>query len=82
MPSDAQRLDLVKWHLEQGHGRQILLSHDIATKNRLRRYGGLGYDHLVTNIIPRMRQRGFSEEQIDLLQVENPARVFCYPKAV
>jgi phosphotriesterase-related protein len=78
MPSDAQRLDLLLWHFEQGHGDQLLLSHDIATKNRLRRYGGLGYDHLVTNIIPRMRQRGFSDDQIKTLVTHNPARVFCY----
>jgi phosphotriesterase-related protein len=77
MPSDAERMDLLLWHLEQGHSEQLLLSHDIATKNRLRRYGGLGYDHLLTNVVPRMRQRGFSNDQINLMLVGNPANIFC-----
>jgi phosphotriesterase-related protein len=77
MPSDAQRMDILLWHVEQGHERQILLSHDVATKNRLRAYGGLGYDHLLTNVVPRMRQRGLTDEHINTFLVENPARVFC-----
>ncbi len=78
MPSDAERMDVVLWHFENGFERQILLSHDIATKHRLHAYGGLGYDHLVTNVVPRLRQRGLSDSDIDLLIVENPARLLAF----
>ena len=78
MPSDAQRMDAVLWHFEQGYERQILLSHDIATKHRLHAYGGPGYDHLITNIIPRLRKRGLSEEQVATVFVDNPATVFSF----
>ncbi|NNC78838.1 MAG: hypothetical protein HKN94_01680 [Acidimicrobiales bacterium] len=78
MPSDAERMDVVLWHFEQGLERQILLSHDIATKHRLHAYGGLGYDHLITNVMPRLLQRGLSAAEIELLVIENPARIFAF----
>ena len=39
---------------------------------------GKGYDHLITSIIPRMRQRGFSEDAIDKIFVSNPARALAF----
>lgn len=35
MPSDAQRLDMIKWIKDDGRVSQILMSHDIHTKHRL-----------------------------------------------
>lgn len=77
MPSDGQRMDTVLWHFEQGLERQVLLSHDVATKHRLHAYGGLGYDHLLTNIAPRLQKRGLSESDILLLIKSNPATVYA-----
>ncbi len=71
--SDARRLILVRGLIEAGLGDRILLSHDICTKHRLARYGGHGYDHLVSNVLPWMRDRGFDEAEIDLLFRTNPA---------
>jgi phosphotriesterase-related protein len=78
MPSDAQRMDVILWHFENGLEDQILLSHDIATKHRLQAYGGLGYDHLITNVVPRLRARGLSKSQVDRLIVDNPARIYGF----
>ena len=78
MPSDAQRMDVILWHFENGYENQILLSHDVATKHRLHAYGGLGYDHLITNVVPRLRSRGLSEAQISTLVVDNPARIYAF----
>lgn len=78
MPSDAQRMDVILWHFENGYEKQILLSHDVATKHRLHAYGGLGYDHLITNVVPRLRSRGLSEAQIATLVVDNPARIYAF----
>ncbi|MGB0848252.1 MAG: phosphotriesterase family protein [Thiolinea sp.] len=78
MPSDAQRMDVILWHFEQGYEKQILLSHDVATKHRLHAYGGLGYDHLITNVVPRLYQRGLDETQVNTLIVDNPARVYSF----
>ena len=57
---------------------QALLSHDIATKHRLHAYGGLGYDHLITNVVPRLRRRGLSDADVETLIVDNPARLFSF----
>ena len=73
--SDAQRLRLVRGLIDAGLGDQVLLSHDIGTKHRLAAYGGHGFDHLLVNVIPWMRQRGFTPDEIDMLFVRNPARM-------
>ncbi len=78
MPSDAQRMDVILWHFEEGYERQVLLSHDVATKHRLHAYGGLGYDHLITNVVPRLHSRGLTEQQVATLIVDNPARIFGF----
>jgi len=80
MPSDAERMDVILWHFENGLEKQVLLSHDIATKHRLHAFGGLGYDHLVTNVVPRLQQRGLSEADVELLIVENPARLLAFSR--
>ena len=79
MPSDAQRLDLVRALMDAGYGAQLLFSHDVCVKHRTRRYGGPGYDHIVRNILPWMRRRGFTEAEIRLPVVDNPRRVFSLP---
>ena len=76
MPSDAQRMDVILWHFEQGFEKQVLLSHDVATKHRLHNYGGLGYDHLITNVAPRLVQRGLTQNQVDTLIIDNPTRIY------
>ena len=73
--SDAQRLDLVRELLDVGLGAQVLVAHDIGTKHRLARYGGHGYDHLLTSIIPWMRERGFGDDEITMIFVRNPGRM-------
>jgi phosphotriesterase-related protein len=78
MPSDAQRMDQIKRLFAEGLGRQIVIALDVCGKHRLRRYGGHGYDHILERIVPRMRQRGFTEEQLNLLLVENPRRVLTF----
>jgi phosphotriesterase-related protein len=78
MPSDAQRLDLLERMRELGHLERILVSQDIATKHRLVRYGGHGYGYVLACIVPRMRERGFSEQEIETIVVANPARVLAF----
>jgi phosphotriesterase-related protein len=78
MPNDAERMRQVLWLMEQGYGRQILLSHDVCFKIRLTRYGGTGLVHIPRRIAPRLRQRGASEADVRTLLVENPARALTF----
>jgi len=50
------------------------VSHDIGTKHRLAAYGGHGFDHLLSNVIPWMRQKGFTDDEIDMIFIRNPGR--------
>ena len=79
--SDSQRLALVRSLIDVGLGEQVLVSHDIGTKHRLAAYGGHGFDHLVANVIPWMRQKGFTPEEIEMIFVHNPARVLTLQPA-
>ena len=78
MPSDAQRLDHIKRIADAGYSGRIVIGHDIATKHRLVRYGGHGYGHILQNIVPKMRRKGFSEDTIQAITVENPAKILAF----
>jgi len=75
MPNDAIRLRLMRALIERGHLDQIAISHDICYVTRLRRYGGHGYGHIFENTVPLMRERDFTEDEIDAILVETPKRL-------
>ena len=78
MPSDAQRLEYIKRVADAGYSDKIVIGQDIATKHRLVRYGGHGYGHILENIVPKMRRKGFSEDVIRAITVGNPARILAF----
>ncbi|MDA1189023.1 MAG: hypothetical protein O2854_05025 [Chloroflexi bacterium] len=78
MPSDVQRMDMVEYLLGEGFENQVVIAQDIFLKNQTRQYGGKGYAHIMENIIPRMRKRGFTETHIRKLMIDNPARVLPF----
>jgi phosphotriesterase-related protein len=78
MPSDGQRLGYVAQMVADGHGERIVIAQDICTNHRLVKYGGHGYGHIVENIVPRMRAKGFSDEAIRAITVDNPARLLTF----
>lgn len=75
MPSDAQRLETIRWCIAQGLRERIVIAHDICTKHRLARYGGHGYAYILEHIVPTMRRRGFTEEDIEAILVRTPRRL-------
>ena len=78
MPSDAERMRQILWLWEQGHGRQVLMPHDICFKMRLTRHGGHGYGHILRHIVPRLRRKGLGEPDVRTLVAENPARAMTF----
>jgi phosphotriesterase-related protein len=82
MPNDAQRLKWLSWLIESGYGDQIVVSHDIDAKYLLLRYGGSGYAHIVNNIVPRMRIKGFEENQIYKILMDTPRRVMTFVDSI
>jgi phosphotriesterase-related protein len=78
MPNDGGRMAHVLALIEAGYGARLLLSHDVAYKTSLVRYGGHGYHHLLVNVVPRLRAKGVDDAGIRQLLVENPARAFAF----
>ena len=78
MPSDAQRLDFIRGMVAAGYGDKIVIGQDICTNHRLVRYGGHGYGHILENIVPRMRRKGFAEDVIEAITAGNPARILAF----
>jgi len=78
IPSDAERMRQVLWLVEQGHGRQVLMAHDICFKVRLTRYGGHGWAHILRRIVPRLRRKGLAEKDVWMLVAENPTRAVTF----
>lgn len=75
--NDVERIRLLKRLIEEGWIKQILLSCDVCLKTLLRSYGGWGYDHLLTNLIPVMHEEGISQKDIDTMLIDNPADFLC-----
>ena len=78
IPTDAQRIAWVKLLIDAGYAERIVLAHDVFAKTRLVAYGGFGIGHILENIVPRMRQKGISEADIDNMLVRNPARILTF----
>jgi phosphotriesterase-related protein len=78
IPSDAERMRQILWLVGEGHGRQVLMAHDICFKVRLVRYGGHGWAHILRRIVPRLRKKGLAEKDVWMLIAENPTRAVTF----
>lgn len=78
LPNDAVRLRMIRQLIARGHLERILISHDICYRTRLTRFGGHGYAHIFSNVIPLMASRGFSAAEIDAILVGNPRRLLTF----
>ncbi|MER5183913.1 hypothetical protein ABT009_37170 [Streptomyces sp. NPDC002896] len=73
--TDAERLDVLCQFLADGYADRIVLGCSVWTKSQLRRYGGMGYGHLLSRIAPVLRSRGVPGEQLDTMLVTGPRRL-------
>ena len=75
MLNDAQRLGYIKRLADEGYVERVLMAQDMFGKHRQVKYGGHGFAHIVENILPRMPEKGFSQDDIETITVRNPARI-------
>lgn len=71
---DIERVKAVKDLIGSGYLSNILISCDVCLKTLLHRYGGWGYDHVLSNIVPMMREEGVTDKQMNILLKENPKK--------
>ncbi len=78
MPNDATRLSLIRALIDAGHLDRVVISHDICYRTRLTTFGGHGYGHIFRNVVPMMKERGYSEDEIEAILVRNPRRLLTF----
>ena len=77
-PSDTQRVEMVRKLIHDGYLDQVLLSQDVCMKIQRMAYGGMGYAHIMRDILPLFRKEGINEEEIRTMLVENPKRILKF----
>jgi len=85
--SFEDRVNTVAVLCEQGFANQMVLSHDAACFNdwlpeeRLSELAPKwSYEHIADEVLPALKQRGVTDEQIDQMFIDNPRRIFERPK--
>ena len=78
LPNDAKKMDDISWICDQGYGDKVVVAHDICSKHRLETYGGHGYYYILDHIAPRMRKRGYSEDAVHKILVQNPQAILTF----
>ncbi len=74
-PSDAEVASTVIRLVAEGHTDRLLISGDLGVRSRLHAWGGWGYDHVLTHVVPLLRASGLGDSTVDQLIRQNPARV-------
>ena len=76
--SNAELADLVRDACAAGLEHLIILSSDVARKDRLLRHGGSSYGAVFSDFYPMLRKRCISEQHIDIMMCRNPRRVLNF----
>jgi predicted metal-dependent phosphotriesterase family hydrolase len=72
---EGRVIELLCELLARGHMERVLLSQDVCHDSQLSHYGGNGYTYLVRTFLPRLREAGVSETDIEAMTVANPRRL-------
>jgi phosphotriesterase-related protein len=72
---ETRIIELLCELLSRGYAGHVLLSQDVCHDSQLRRYGGNGYAYLADTFLPRLRDAGLSDAEIETITVANPRRV-------
>ncbi|HTP11677.1 MAG TPA: phosphotriesterase-related protein [Anaerolineae bacterium] len=75
---DSQRVEFILRAVKEGFGKQIVFGGDLARKSYWPSYGtggGPGLTYILWRFIPWLRSEGLSEDALQDLLVNNPARI-------
>jgi phosphotriesterase-related protein len=71
---DIERVQALRVLIDSGYLSNIFITGDVCLKTLLHEYGGWGYDHILTHVVPMMLEEGITREQIDVILRENPKK--------
>lgn len=73
--AESRTVELACELLSRGHADRILLSQDVCNDDQLAGNGGNGYSYLFETFLPRLRQAGVGDAEIDTMTIDNPRRL-------
>jgi phosphotriesterase-related protein len=73
---DEQRIAMLVELSKRGLLERVMLSMDITRRSHLKANGGLGFSYLITDFLPRLRDAGINEDEIDIMMKQNPYQLF------
>lgn len=76
--TDWQRIKNIFKFVEAGCADRLVIASDLWQKAQYAAYGGWGFDHILTNILPMLRRNGMSEKTIHQITVETPRRLLDF----
>ena len=75
---ESRRVTLIRDMIDSGHGQRLLIGNDLGRPSYWRAYGGgPGLDFVLTSFRARLRQEGFTEDELTMLFIDNPRRFFA-----
>lgn len=75
LASDEARITRIVQLVNDGFSGRILLSTDTCRRSQLHRFGGRGFDFLITSALPKLLEAGVSRQEIHRMTACNPARI-------
>jgi phosphotriesterase-related protein len=75
---DETRVELLCRLVDKGYEKHLLLSSDRCREMELKARGGPGYDHVLRDFVPRLREAGFDDALLKCILVDNPARMLAF----
>lgn len=79
--SDEWRVASLATLVREGYADQIVLAQDMAFKTDFHRWGGPGLAHVLTSIVPTLREEGVPDAAIRAMLVDNPRRILSVESA-
>lgn len=70
--TDVERVRMLIKLADMGYEEGVLLANDVCLKILTHSFGGWGYDHVFSNIVPMMQNEGMDEKLIKKLVEINP----------
>lgn len=74
---DLERVRMLKTLIDAGYEKQLLISNDICLKSMWKKYGGLGYAHILRGIRKMACDVGISDETYGKLLTDNVHSFLC-----
>lgn len=70
---DGQRVEFICRMIKAGHGKQLMLSMDLARQSNFTTYGGQpGHTYFMDTFVPMLKLAGLSDDRIHMLLIDNP----------